>query len=169
MNTQPQLYEGQLSAEAAEHREFLEARLNGLYEELENLAGIKRLKLLKEINELEQTLDWQGANPKHVDFTEIKEHVQSPRGDSDIIEKKYRARIKNRATAIRGYCVECQGGFIAGVKDCVAVTCPLFPFRMGKDPFRGWELPKPFIEPEMPEDEEDVGEFEDGDEGDVDD
>lgn len=163
-----EFYEGQLSAQAAENREPLENRLNELYEGLDDLIGLPRLKRLKEINTLEQQLAWQGANPKALPFDELSEHIRQGYEHQDTIEKKYAARISNRATAIRSFCVNCQGGFVAGVKDCASVTCPLHPFRMGKDPFRGWALPVPHSEPELPEDEEDVGIFEDGDDHDQD-
>ena len=164
--SQPEFYEGQLSAQARENREALESELSSLYESLEgDPKGIERLRSLKEINRIEETLAWQGANPKHVPFEDLSEHIRNGYSNQDSIEKKYTKRINNRTTAIRSYCVNCQGGYIAGVKDCLAVTCPLHPFRMGGDPFRGWELPKIENEPELPE-EELVGEFEDGDDED---
>jgi len=38
--------------------------------------------------------------------------------------------------AIRANCVECSGGSAAEARKCVTVTCPLWPYRMGKNPFR---------------------------------
>ncbi len=37
--------------------------------------------------------------------------------------------------AIRAFCVECSGGNAAEARKCTAVTCPLWPMRMGKNPF----------------------------------
>jgi hypothetical protein len=155
-------YEGKLSEQSREAREAEEQRLSNLYANLKDQSGLERLKSQKEINRIEQTLSWQGANPKKIDFDELKEHIQEGYADADSVERKYARRINNRQTAIRAYCVVCQGGEVAAVRVCPSVTCPLHPFRMGSDPFRGWDLPKPEIEPEI-QDDEDVGEFEEGD------
>ena len=37
--------------------------------------------------------------------------------------------------AIRAFCVECSGGSAAEARKCTAVTCPLWPMRMAKNPF----------------------------------
>lgn len=39
--------------------------------------------------------------------------------------------------AIRAKCVDCCGGSTAEVRKCIAVTCPLWPMRMGRNPFYG--------------------------------
>lgn len=166
METNPDYYVSPLSEDARKHREAKEAELDVLYEGLPELTGVPRLKALKVIDGLEQQLSWQGANPKALPFDELRDHVRSPVGN-DPVENKYKARIKNRTTAIRAYCVQCMGGDLAGVRNCPSITCPLFPFRMGKDPLRGWDIPKPEIEPELPE-EENVGEFEEEDDNDAD-
>jgi hypothetical protein len=33
--------------------------------------------------------------------------------------------------AIRNFCIECNGGQLKGVSDCVSPKCVLYPFRMG--------------------------------------
>ena len=38
---------------------------------------------------------------------------------------------------IRAKCLDCAGGSEAEVRKCVACDCPLWPFRMGKNPFYG--------------------------------
>lgn len=38
--------------------------------------------------------------------------------------------------AIRAKCLDCSGGSEAEARKCVAVRCPLWPFRMGSSPFR---------------------------------
>lgn len=158
----PDLYEGSLSEEASDQRSNLEKRLANAYETLPTLSGMEKLRAGVTINHMEQQLAWQGANPKAVDIHEWSEHVEASH-DGDAISAKYRAAIKNRATGIRAFCVDCQGGSVAGIASCAAVTCPLHPFRMGKDPLRGWDIPKV----EMPEleDDDDMDEFEDGDSG----
>jgi len=45
--------------------------------------------------------------------------------------------------AIRAKCVDCCGGYAAEVRKCTAIDCPLWPFRMGVNPFHGKaELPE---------------------------
>jgi len=36
----------------------------------------------------------------------------------------------------RAKCLDCSGGSAAEVADCVLRTCPLFPFRLGRNPWR---------------------------------
>jgi hypothetical protein len=38
--------------------------------------------------------------------------------------------------AIRAKCLDCSGGSHAEVADCLVRSCALFPFRMGKNPWR---------------------------------
>lgn len=45
-------------------------------------------------------------------------------------------RITNPIKAIRAYCLECCLDQSNEVKLCPAEGCPLYPFRMGKNPFR---------------------------------
>ena len=39
--------------------------------------------------------------------------------------------------AMRAKCLDCCGGQQSEVRKCTAVTCALWPFRMGRSPFRG--------------------------------
>jgi hypothetical protein len=159
----PEYYETKLSEESREHRDHLETKLANQYAELKSLNGLAQLRLKENINRMEQTLAWQGANPKKIPFDELKEHIHS--SGVDPIERKYVQRIKNRTTAMRAFCVSCMGDDVYAVKDCPSVTCPIHPFRMGGDPFRGYELPKLELE-EDENDEELVGDFEDEDDAD---
>lgn len=43
---------------------------------------------------------------------------------------------KSLTKAVREFCIECSGGNEAEARKCVAVTCQLWPFRMGKNVFR---------------------------------
>jgi len=45
---------------------------------------------------------------------------------------KYLSPLK----AIRANCIDCSGGTLKEVKDCVIHNCPLYPFRMGRNPNR---------------------------------
>lgn len=42
----------------------------------------------------------------------------------------------NPVKAIREFCIDCCGGSRDTVKVCPSVKCALYPFRMGKNPFR---------------------------------
>src|SRR5262245_45321354 len=45
-------------------------------------------------------------------------------------------RTQNPLKALREKCLDCCCGNAAEVRKCVAVDCPLWPFRMGANPFR---------------------------------
>jgi len=51
---------------------------------------------------------------------------------------------RNQAAAIRAHCLMCVGLQIDEVRQCIAPTCPLFPYRM-----TGRKAPKP---PRQPQD-----------------
>ena len=44
--------------------------------------------------------------------------------------------ITNPVKAIRAFCMECSCGQTSEVKSCPMYKCPLYPFRMGKNPYR---------------------------------
>lgn len=46
------------------------------------------------------------------------------------------ADIKNPLKAIRAKCLDCSGDYINEVRECPVTDCALYPFRMGKNPFR---------------------------------
>lgn len=46
------------------------------------------------------------------------------------------SEVKNPVKAIRAFCLECSGGSTYEVKWCPREVCPLYPFRMGKNPYR---------------------------------
>jgi hypothetical protein len=144
--TSPDYYEKPLSAESDRARSSLESQLEAIEQQIaEEPNSIKRLKLQKQYRLVEYRLSWQGADPKELDFGELKEVCNQPLYADPLVDK-YRARIKSPATAIRAFCIDCQGSSIAAVKDCTELTCPLWNFRMGKDPLRGYELP-PYLDP----------------------
>ena len=43
--------------------------------------------------------------------------------------------ITSPLKAIRANCVDCMGGHARLVSSCELVDCPLWPYRMGKNPF----------------------------------
>lgn len=42
----------------------------------------------------------------------------------------------NPVKAIREKCLTCCCGSTTEVKECTVVSCPIYPFRLGKNPFR---------------------------------
>ena len=44
------------------------------------------------------------------------------------------ARVRNPLTAIRAFCVTCMGGYINLIPECTSPKCPLFAYRMGRNP-----------------------------------
>lgn len=42
----------------------------------------------------------------------------------------------NPVKAIREFCLECSGDSYAEVRDCPRMACPLYAFRLGKNPYR---------------------------------
>lgn len=44
--------------------------------------------------------------------------------------------VKNPVKAIRAFCLECCGDSANEVKLCTAPHCALYPFRLGKNPYR---------------------------------
>lgn len=47
------------------------------------------------------------------------------------------AVITSPIKAIRAKCIDCVHGHPREVKLCASPDCPLYPFRMGKNPFWG--------------------------------
>lgn len=133
---------------------------------MQQSSALKSLKLEAQIDELDFALENQCIDPRNIVFPTLRSHIRATDVDDDPATNKARSRIKNRATAIRAYCYWCQGGFSPGIRECASITCPLWPFRLGKDPLRGYELPPLTIDC-TDEDEEDVKAlFGDGDDGD---
>ena len=50
--------------------------------------------------------------------------------------------------AVRAKCLDCCCGMPSEVLKCVLVDCPLWPFRMGKNPFHGAAGRKPKMKSE---------------------
>lgn len=42
----------------------------------------------------------------------------------------------NPVKAIREKCLDCCNGSTLEVKECTCENCPIYPFRLGKNPFR---------------------------------
>jgi hypothetical protein len=50
--------------------------------------------------------------------------------------------IKSPLRAVREMCLQCVDGNNADVKTCSDYSCPLYPFRFGKNPFHSRKLTK---------------------------
>ena len=46
------------------------------------------------------------------------------------------AEITNPVKAIRAFCLECSNGATSEIKECPVTKCPLYPFRLGRNPYR---------------------------------
>lgn len=52
----------------------------------------------------------------------------------DEVEEE-EVEVRSPLKAIRKFCVECMGGNRVEVKACTSPKCPLYAFRMGKNPY----------------------------------
>ena len=43
---------------------------------------------------------------------------------------------KSLIKTVRAHCIDCSGGQSSEVKSCQCKICNLYPYRMGRDPFR---------------------------------
>lgn len=92
------------------------------------------------IEYLELKLTYWGKNPKEIPVSALR-HMVDPVIGEDPIKAKYFRRVSNPATALRAFCIHCMNGQTAEIRRCQAVQCPLWPFRMGGNPFFGKVLP----------------------------
>jgi hypothetical protein len=79
-------------------------------------------------------------DPKEVLLVHIKHALQnvSPVRHSGTFSRvDQRKSIDGPTKAIRIKCLECQGQDTVAVRQCAAVTCVLWPFRMGMNPLYG--------------------------------
>lgn len=80
-------------------------------------------------------------DPKWVKLAYIKHALVHPYSDSPSVRgaqrPEQRSTISGPTRAIRIFCLECQGGDNAGVRECAAVNCFLWAFRMGSNPLYG--------------------------------
>lgn len=58
----------------------------------------------------------------------------------EMVEKIENEILTNKATspqkAIVNFCISCMGYHKSFVKECTSTTCPLYDFRLGKNPHR---------------------------------
>lgn len=77
-----------------------------------------------------------GKDPRDTPVADMLHNLQDRPVYEDRAISKYHAKIRSPLTAIRARCVACAGS-TAHVRRCGIVTCSLWPFRMGKNPFFG--------------------------------
>lgn len=71
-----------------------------------------------------------------LNVADLVKFVRTPYEPHNTTERRYRNRVRNRNTAIVAMCVNCAITRKA-VTECPDVVCPLWPFRLGKNPYRG--------------------------------
>lgn len=74
-------------------------------------------------------------DPRDIPIRYLKHCLQFPARIQQFASTQQRAGINGPSKAIRIKCLECQGQDTVGVRLCPAVTCELWPFRMGSNPF----------------------------------
>ena len=95
-------------------------------------------KIIKKIIKAPEAVEVAHEEPTLYD--EIQELIKEMDDDyedaSDTIDVSSKNSIRSPLKAIRKNCILCIGS-IREVPNCTAEkSCPLFPFRMGKNPFR---------------------------------
>lgn len=55
---------------------------------------------------------------------------------ADVIRARYAARATTPLRAIRAFCVHCMGDQPKAVAGCTSRSCPLYPMRMGTNPYQ---------------------------------
>lgn len=75
------------------------------------------------------------TEPKEIPGEDLK--IMAEYTSDDYKELRYFLRAHSPVTAIRAYCMNCQSHSIASVRNCTNGICPLYPFRMGSNPFYG--------------------------------
>lgn len=73
-------------------------------------------------------------NPKAYVPSDDGDGGSGPKVDYKAVIEKYKAKVTNRGSAIRAFCVECSGGALSEVRECQVKKCALYPYRMGVDP-----------------------------------
>lgn len=77
---------------------------------------------------------YEDDDPYDVPIADMKHAIVNPVHGSEI-PKNYRERISGPTSAIRAKCSWCMGGNMSMVSACATINCPLWPFRMGSNPF----------------------------------
>lgn len=111
---------------------------NVLVKKFESAGVVESHLLQDQLYHAAARVQYEGMNPKEVppgDLLYMLRGVTNQEGQRN--EEKSRARIRGPQQSIRAYCIRCQGDDTAGVRNCPSVTCPLWSFRFGHNPFFG--------------------------------
>lgn len=77
---------------------------------------------------------YEDDDPGDVPIADMKHAIRYPVSGSEV-PPKYLERISGPTSAARAKCIWCQGGNVSLVAACPTTNCPLWPFRMGTNPF----------------------------------
>lgn len=97
----------------------------------------KAMKLKPQIKTAVLVMHYHGMNPKEVPAEDLRYAIQHPLDEQTFIGPEIRKRVDGPIKGIRAFCLNCQGNDNAGVRECAAVNCPLWAFRMGHNPYYG--------------------------------
>jgi len=75
--------------------------------------------------------------PNEMRVQDLLANVRMTYPTADNVEITYRNRIRSPLTGIRAFCVQCKYFRPGEVRKCQEMSCPLWPFRMGRNRFRG--------------------------------
>jgi len=75
--------------------------------------------------------------PNEMRVQDLIANVRLTYPNPDNVEVTYRQRIRSPLTGIRAFCVQCKYFRPGEVRKCQEMSCPLWPFRMGRNRFRG--------------------------------
>ena len=76
-------------------------------------------------------------NPDHLDVVSAGKKVGKLPSSFEVAMLKALGHPQSPIAAIRAKCLDCCCGSPAEVRKCTIATCPLWPMRMGKNPFHG--------------------------------
>jgi hypothetical protein len=77
-----------------------------------------------------------GHRPQRQEAKTVANEVLRPE-ERAVRAAEFLAQGGTGLTAIRRYCLDCSGASPAEVRDCRHRTCPLWPYRLGRNPNRG--------------------------------
>ena len=76
------------------------------------------------------------GDPKDMPMHHMRHALENPISEN-FVNPLQRKSIDGPLRGIRVFCLECQGGDPALVRECAAINCPLWAFRMSANPFFG--------------------------------
>jgi len=125
--------------------------------ELDDAESRKDYDKIVEIEEklppIEFRLVFQGKHPRDVPVQALRALIKDSAAlKDDVTNRRYHEKISNPASGVRAFCIACMGGSPGEVRHCPSTNCPLWAFRLGKNPYFGKVLP-PVEEIEVEDDD----------------